>query len=71
MFLIVQFAVPATSAPSERVFSVASMLISKKRARLDPGMAGIMLYLSENWNWWDSKDNFMKLYGKKDGKKAG
>ena len=45
-------AVQATSAPSERVFSVASRLISNKRASLDPQMAGKTLFVAENWQWW-------------------
>ena len=38
--------VPATSAPSERVFSVASRIISKLRARLTPANAGMLIFLS-------------------------
>ena len=39
-------AVPATSAPSERVFSKANHIISKTRCRLDPAKAGRMIWLS-------------------------
>ncbi|KAG7360661.1 hAT family C-terminal dimerization domain containing protein [Nitzschia inconspicua] len=43
--------IQATSAPSERVFSVASRLIEKRRnRRLNPELAGKMLFLAENWD---------------------
>lgn len=48
-------AVQATSAPSERVFSVASRLISSKRARLGSEMAGKILFVSENWKSFEEK----------------
>ncbi len=40
--------IPATSAPSERVFSAASKVINKKRARLTPENAGLILFLRGN-----------------------
>ena len=42
----IYLAVPATSAPSERVFSKANHIISKTRCRLDPAKAGRMIWLS-------------------------
>ncbi|KAG7364313.1 hAT family C-terminal dimerization domain containing protein [Nitzschia inconspicua] len=42
--------IQATSAPSERVFSAASMLIEKRRNRLDPELAGKMLFVAQNWD---------------------
>jgi hypothetical protein len=42
----VYLAVPATSAPSERVFSKANHIISKTRCRLDPAKAGRMIWLA-------------------------
>jgi hypothetical protein len=42
---------PSNSAPSESVFSVASRLISKLRANLDPELASMVFYLSENHKW--------------------
>jgi hypothetical protein len=40
--------IPATSAPSEWVFSAASNVINKKRARLTPENAGLILFLRGN-----------------------
>lgn len=40
-------AIPATSAPSERVFSVAGITISKERAKLDPANAGELIFLHD------------------------
>ncbi len=42
--------VQPTSAPSERVFSVASRLISSRRTTLDPLMAGRAFFVAENWD---------------------
>ena len=53
-------AVQATSAPSERVFSVASRIIANRRTRLDPTLAGKMLFVSENWKWWQDQLDFYK-----------
>ena len=41
-------AVPATSVPSERVFSAAGELISSRRNRLDPENVNMMLFLHGN-----------------------
>ena len=43
--------IQATSAPSERIFSKAGRIISDLWTRLNPGIAGKLLYVSENWNW--------------------
>jgi hypothetical protein len=40
--------IPATSAPSERLFSAASNLINKKRAALSPQNADMLLFLKAN-----------------------
>jgi hypothetical protein len=40
--------IPATSAPSKRVFSAASNVINKKQARLTPENAGLILFLRGN-----------------------
>ena len=57
---MVYLAVQATSAPSERVFSLASRIISTRRNRLDSTMAGKMLFVSENWKWWQEQLDFYK-----------
>ena len=43
-------ALPATSAPSERIFSQASLVLAKRRTRLDPEMAGKLLCVKKNWD---------------------
>jgi hypothetical protein len=40
-------AIPATSAPSERVFSAAGLTIAKDRARLDPDRANELVFLHD------------------------
>jgi hypothetical protein len=40
--------IPATSAPSERVFSVAGLVISKLRAHLTPENASCIIMLRES-----------------------
>jgi hypothetical protein len=40
-------AIPATSAPSERVFSIAGIRIAKERARLDPANAAELIFLHD------------------------
>ena len=47
-------AIPATSAPSERVFSVAGLTITKLRSRLRPDNASCLVFLKENWAIADS-----------------
>jgi len=39
--------IPATSAPSERVFSVAGLTIAKDRARLAPQTANELIFLHD------------------------
>ena len=48
----IYLAQPATSAPSKRIVSVASRIISAKRTSLGPDIAGKILYIQENWDWW-------------------
>ena len=57
---MVYLAVQATSAPSERIFSLASRIISSRRTSLDPDLAGKMLFVSENWKWWKDQLDFLK-----------
>jgi hypothetical protein len=54
----IYLAVQATSAPSERIFSLASRIISSRRSRLDPSIAGKMLFVSQNWKWWQDQLDF-------------
>jgi len=48
--------IPATSAPSERVFSVASHVVNKKRVRLEPETVDLLIYLRGNRDFvdWDA-----------------
>ena len=57
----IYLAVMATSAPSERIFSVASRIISARRTNLDPETAGKLLFVAKNWNWFEGKVNMDAL----------
>ena len=41
--------IPATEAPSERIFSTASLLLSKFRNRIDPELAGRMIFIKKKF----------------------
>jgi hypothetical protein len=45
--------IPATEAPSERIFSTASLLLSKFRNRMDPDLAGRMIFIKKNFEWYE------------------
>jgi hypothetical protein len=45
--------IPATEAPSERIFSTASLLLSKFRNRMDPELAGRMVFVKKNYDWYE------------------
>ena len=47
--------IPATSAPSERVFSKASRIISKTRNRLSAEIAGTQLFLCSVLDWYEEQ----------------
>ena len=49
--------IPATSAPSERVFSVAGLTISKMRSRLDSENASCLIFLRDNWDLSDQMNS--------------
>ncbi len=57
----IYLAIPASSAPSERVFSVASRLISSKRTSMGTNIAGKTLYVSENWDMWKDKIDYLAV----------
>jgi hAT family C-terminal dimerisation region len=42
--------IPATSAPSERVFSAAGLTIAKTRASLHPDNASDLMFLHNSWS---------------------
>lgn len=42
-------AIPATSAPVERLFSAAGIVLNKARNRLDPDLAAEVIFLKESW----------------------
>ena len=42
------FSIPATSCPSERVFSTAGNVVNQKRAQLQPQHAEMLVFLYEN-----------------------
>jgi hypothetical protein len=52
--------VPATSAASERLFSTAGLIITKKRNRLSSETAALLIYLRNAWpvvDAWKEKKN--------------
>ena len=54
-------AIQASSAPSEWVFSQASILISAKRTRLAPVNAGMQLFVKQSWKWFEKEVKLSKL----------
>ena len=43
--------IPATSAPSERLFSDAGVTIAKDRACLLPDVTGLNIFLQDAWEF--------------------
>ena len=56
--------IQATSAASERIFSKAGNIISQKRTKLSPSIAGQLLYVSSNYKWF--LENFDPSFEKED-----
>jgi zinc finger BED domain-containing protein 1 (E3 SUMO-protein ligase ZBED1) len=56
-------AVQATSAPSERIFSQASLLISAKRTQMSPRIAGKALYVKQNWKHHEEDLDYLNVIG--------
>ena len=48
-------------APSERIFSVASRLLSARRTTMDPEFAGKIFFVSENWEWFEEQVDLAQL----------
>ena len=42
--------IPATSAPSERVFTAAGLTITKRRAPLNAKNAAALIFLNDSWS---------------------
>ena len=53
----IYLAIPATSAPSECLFSKASLVINKKCSRLSPGNAAMTIFLQGNIDWFENEIN--------------
>ena len=53
--------VQPTSAPSERIFSAASMLISSWRTNMDPDFAGKAFFVSSNWEWFEEQVDLAQI----------
>ena len=53
--------IQATSAPTERVFSQASLILREKRNRLDPKLAGALILVKRNWQWFKSEVQLAQL----------
>ena len=62
------YAIPATSAPSKRVFSIAGNLILKKRTRILSENVRYMLYL-RSWGILDPNNNKDEIIISEDGGK--
>ena len=44
-------AVPATSVPSEKIFSKAGQIVSKRRASLKSNHVDMMIFLNKNYDF--------------------
>jgi hypothetical protein len=59
-------AIQGSSAPSERVFSQASLLIRANRTSMNPNIAGKALFVKENWERFEKKVDYLKAISKKE-----
>jgi hypothetical protein len=50
-------AIPSTSAPSERVFSTAGLLLSSKRGRLEPELCEEIIFLHGYYKFLERNNN--------------
>jgi len=62
-------AIQASSAPSERIFSQASLLLSANRTRMKPKIAGKVMFVKQNWEHFEGKVDCVKLIGGKEADK--
>ena len=58
-------AIPATSAPSERIFTVAGQVVTKKRSRLTGCAVTLLVWLKGAWEqggtpWWEAVVEFVR-----------
>ena len=57
----IYLAVQPSSAPSERIFSAASRLLSARRSTMDPVFAGKAFFVGRNWDWFESQVSLAQL----------
>ncbi|CAG5053935.1 unnamed protein product [Parnassius apollo] len=50
-------AIPATSTPSERVFSIAGLTVTAKRSRLSPGRVNKIIFIHNNYDLCKDKEH--------------
>uniref|UniRef100_A0A1E1WU83 HAT C-terminal dimerisation domain-containing protein n=1 Tax=Pectinophora gossypiella TaxID=13191 RepID=A0A1E1WU83_PECGO len=50
-------AIPATSTPSERVFSIAGLTVTAKRSRLSPGRVNKIIFIHNNYDFCKDKEH--------------
>ena len=55
--------IPATSAPSERIFSTANQIVTKKRSNLLPEHVNMFIFLHDNFKY---IPNDTPVYSQKD-----